>query len=240
MKKQSLQNGHLFSPLNRVDRSSALRAGRPAGSSHLARTVLGVTAAMVMMVGTAACSGQPASQTPVAPSSSAAPGASSTPPKTGGTTSKDPIFGKVSSLVGNELTLDLANPPEGFDPAQMPAGAPGAAPGGAPGGDAPGGDDGGVMVQAAPPAEGGDSSGGSNGSAGDIKYIDDDGAMHSQGDDKMSLDYTGATKDLTVPAGVPIFNLLGKTLKVSDLKEGNVLMIMFDAQGKITSIKVME
>ena len=57
---------------------------------------------------------------------------------------------------------------------------------------------------------------------------------------KLELEYTGETKDLTIPAGLKIYDSIGKEIKMSDLKEGNVLMVMQSEDGSIESITIME
>ena len=37
---------------------------------------------------------------------------------------------------------------------------------------------------------------------------------------KLELEYTGETKDLTIPAGLKIYDSIGKEIKMSDLKRG--------------------
>lgn len=194
---------------------------------------LGLTMATAMLLTLGACSPQtPAKNTDPKPAATNTATTSGTDQKGKNTNqTKMPLFGKVSNAVGNELTLELANPPEGFDPAQMPRrpagdqGNPGAA---------PAGDDGGVLVQAAPGDSGKDNEGEPK-----MGYVDEDGSMHDSAQEKIQLDYTGTSQDVTIPAGVPIMNLLGKTLKLNDLKPGSVLMITFDDKGNIDFVKVM-
>ena len=57
---------------------------------------------------------------------------------------------------------------------------------------------------------------------------------------KLELEYTGETKELSIPAGLKIYDSVGQELKMSDLKEGNVLMVIQNEDGSISSIALME
>lgn len=55
------------------------------------------------------------------------------------------------------------------------------------------------------------------------------------------MEFNGEAKDLTIPAGVEIFNLTtGKEGKISDIKEGSVLSIIMDSKtNTVTRIEIM-
>lgn len=210
------------------------------------KKILMVTLAALLLLSLAACAA------PATPDdASAAPSEAADAPSEGASASADgsvdepqpaeTLFGKVKSLVGNELTLDLAKQPEG-------SGAPGE-----------GGSyedsiqsEGGVAVQApsisvTEKADAGDAAGGEAGGDGDVKVgyhaVDGSGNVTIVNPDnmpKIDLEYTGETKELTIPAGLQIFDMMGKEVKMADLKEGNVLMIMQNEDGSIASIAVME
>lgn len=134
----------------------------------------------------------------------------------------DSVFGKVKSIVGNEIELEVAKPPFGDMGAESGA-AEGAAAAGA----------GGVTTQTftmeAPEGVGEDSSGEASESTGGIAYVDENGNVTEFGGPngkKMELEYTGETMNITVPAGVEILSLLGGEGKLDSIKKGSVLMLM--------------
>lgn len=146
------------------------------------------------------------------------------------------LFGKVKSLVGNELTLDLAKQPE----SEAVEGEDGASYAGSITAPA-------QSITITEEESAGNAGGGEAGGKDDVKlgYAAADGSgnvtmVDPENMPKLELEYTGETKDLTIPAGSQIFNMMGKEVKMADLKEGNVLMIMQNDHGSIASIAVME
>lgn len=152
------------------------------------------------------------------------------------------IFGKVKSIVGNEIELELAKPP--FDM-------------GVPEGE--GGEmEPGTVTEAAKSitvtvAEG-DMPEGAEGD-GDTKegnvigYEGADGSVQIVGgggsENKMELEYTGETKNIIIPTGIDILSILtGKTAKLEDIKKGSVLMLSVDdanaERSSAQSVTIME
>ncbi|MEA5003166.1 MAG: hypothetical protein VB081_06670 [Christensenella sp.] len=208
------------------------------------KKILMVTFAALLLLSLVACSAPVPEASPITPESeapaedAASPSAGSESPTDGADdpSAMTPLYGKVKSLVGNELTLDLAKQPEGSSESVE---------GGGEGGDA-------SIAAEAPSisitthegedvgkssAEGGEPKVGyySADGSGDVQFFDNMDDMP-----KIELEYTGETKDLTVPAGLKIYDMMGKELKMSDLKEGNVLMILQKEDGSIESITVLE
>ncbi len=141
------------------------------------------------------------------------------------------VFGKVSSIVGNELALDVAKMPEEYlnGPENEDDGA------------AMDGGSGEVTISGQGSGDGNDS--GSNEDSPQIAMIGKNGGVQMINPDdipKMELEYTGEQRKLTIPAGLPVTDAYGNAMKSSDLKEGNVLKISFTPEGTISSIDVME
>lgn len=198
------------------------------------KKILIVTLAALLLFSLAACSVPAAQETPsTPPQADASADASGEAQAEPDAQPMQTIFGKVKSLVGNELTLDLAKQPEG--------------------GNAETGEDGegyasfitnpAQSITVTEKADGGGEASGDT----DVKigYYAEDGSGDLKiigGDDmpKLELEYTGETEDITIPAGLQIFDMFGKEVKMADLKEGNVLMVMQKEDGSIESIAVME
>lgn len=146
------------------------------------------------------------------------------------------LYGKVKSLVGNSLTLDLAKQPEGGDTSTViPEGAEPDTIGEA------------AISSSKSVTITGNGDAGENDGEGDgsVQYFAEDASgnviqVNPEDISKLELEYTGETKDFTIPAGLKIYDSIGKELKMSDLKEGNVLMVMQREDGSIESIIVME
>ncbi len=131
------------------------------------------------------------------------------------------IFGKVKNIVGNEIELELANPPfemgepdagteEGASIAMTPATT--------------------VMVDEEALPEGADSDGDGEIT---ISVADGDGSVNvvdgASGGNKMELNYTGETKSVIIPTGIDIMSVLtGKSAKLEDIKKGSVLLLTVD------------
>lgn len=195
----------------------------------------------ILFLSLAACSAPAAPEASGIPSESSAPAEGEASPSEGAD-GKDaqtvtPLYGKVKSLVGNSLTLDLAKQPEGGDASTV-----------IPEGAVPdtGEYEASVGSSKSVTVTGGDEEGGNEGEgeANSIFFAEDANGnvvqVNPEDMPKLELEYTGETKDLTIPAGLKIYDSIGKEIKMSDLKEGNVLMVMQGEDGSIESIIVME
>lgn len=195
----------------------------------------------ILFLSLAACSAPAAPEASGIPSESSAPAEGEASPSEGadGTDAQTvtPLYGKVKSLVGNSLTLDLAKQPEGGDASTV-----------IPEGAVPdtGEYEASVGSSKSVTVTGGEE-GGSEGEGGEahIGYFSEDAngnvvQVNPEDMPKLELEYTGETKDLTIPAGLKIYDSIGKEIKMSDLKEGNVLMVIQSEDGSIESITVME
>ncbi|KKI49761.1 hypothetical protein CHK_2782 [Christensenella hongkongensis] len=201
----------------------------------------------MLLLSLAACSAPAAPEASGISSESSAPAEGEASPSEGadGTNAQTvtPLYGKVKSLVGNSLTLDLAKQPEGGDASTVIP--DGAVPdtGGAPADEY----EASIGSSKSVTVTGGDEEGGSEGEGGEahIGYFSEDSngnmiQVNPEDMPKLELEYTGETKELTIPAGLKIYDSIGKEIKMSDLKEGNVLMVMQGEDGSIESIIVME
>lgn len=206
------------------------------------KKILMVALSAMLLLSLAACSAPAAPEASGIPSESSAPVEGEASPSEGadGTDAQTvtPLYGKVKSLVGNSLTLDLAKQPEGGDASTV-----------IPEGAVPdtGEYEASVGSSKSVTVTGGDEEGGSEGEGGEahIGYFSEDAngnvvQVNPEDMPKLELEYTGETKDLTIPAGLKIYDSIGKEIKMSDLKEGNVLMVMQGEDGSIESIIVME
>ena len=115
-------------------------------------------------------------------------------------------YGKITKLVGNKMTIDLAKSPEEEAPESE--------------------GDGEVAASISEPAQ----------QAGDGGM----GAAASRPENKMELEYTGESKEIMLPAGTTIVGLSGDEGKMTDLKEGSVVMMAVDEQGSVVSVIVLE
>lgn len=150
-------------------------------------------------------------------------------------------FGKVKSIVGNEIEIELAKPP--FEAPE----------GGGEGGEGSGGafvehsvtihkDDEGIAE-----VRDGDT-GAQIDAAGAVFAVDGgDGNVQYFGGvgegEKMELEYTGETKSFTVPAGADIVSMIGGEAKLDAIKKGSVVMVTApkdEANGTVSSIMIME
>ena len=207
------------------------------------KKILMAALSAMLLLSLAACSAPAAPEASGIPSESSAPAEGEASPSEGadGTDAQTvtPLYGKVKSLVGNNLTLDLAKQPEGDTSSSMQEGAVpdtgeyGASVGSSKSVTVTGGD------------EGGDESASEGeGEANSIFFAEDANGnvvqVNPEDMPKLELEYTGETKDLTIPAGMKIYDSIGKEIKMSDLKEGNVLMVMQGEDGSIESITIME
>ena len=197
----------------------------------------------ILFLSLAACSAPAAPEASSVPSESSAPAEGEASPSEGadgtGVKTVTPLYGKVKSLVGNNLTLDLAKQPEGGDASTV-----------IPEGAVPdtGEHEASVGSSKSVTVTGGDEEGGSEGEgegeANSIFFSEDANGnvvqVNPEDIPKLELEYTGETKDLTIPAGLKIYDSIGKEIKMSDLKEGNVLMVMQSEDGSIESITIME
>ncbi len=205
------------------------------------KKILMVALSAMLLLSLAACSAPAAPEASGIPSESSAPAEGEASPSEGadGTDAQTvtPLYGKVKSLVGNSLTLDLAKQPEGGDASTV-----------IPEGAVPdtGEYEASVGNSKSVTVTGGDEEGGNEGEgeANSIFFSEDANGnvvqVNPEDMPKLELEYTGETKDLTIPAGLKIYDSIGKEIKMSDLKEGNVLMVMQGEDGSIESIIVME
>lgn len=152
------------------------------------------------------------------------------------------IFGKVKSIVGNEIELEMAEPP--FDIG---------APSGEEGDEMPGtalqpAQSVTVTVDEKDMPEGAESG---DGTKEDVVmgYEGSDGSVVIAGgagsENKMELKYTGETKNVIIPTGIDIMSVLtGKTAKLEDIKKGSVLMLLVDdakaERASASSVTIME
>ncbi len=191
------------------------------------KKILMVTFATLLLFSLTACSTLPANETPTAPPQDKASASSSgdaAPSAPENDAVSEPVFGKVKSLVGNEVTLDLAKIPANENASEDGKEEVAAA----------------AITNSASVSVTGEDSGDGDGKT-NIGSYDANGNVISSNDiPKIELEYTGETKDLTIPAGLQIFDVMGKEVKMADLKEGNVLMITQDEKGVILSMTVME
>lgn len=191
------------------------------------KKVIMIVLSALMLLSLAACSA------PAAPSADA--DASGGADSSGTAAAGQELFGKVKSLVGNELKLDLAKTPDQGTIDSLTGG-------GGEGGQA------GVSISRSDSAtvegEEGEAGGEGGGDAQVFAFNEDTGesqVIYSSGEkQKMELEYTGESKDLSIPAGLPIEDMFGNELKPAELKEGNVLMVTLGDDGKPVSILVIE
>lgn len=212
------------------------------------KKILMVALSAMLLLSLAACSAPAAPEASSVLSESSAPAEGEASPSEGAdgtdTQTVTPLYGKVKSLVGNSLTLDLAKQPEGGDASS--AIPDGAVPdtGGTPADEY----EASIGSSKSVTVTGGDEEGGSEGEgegeANSIFFSEDANGnvvqVNPEDMPKLELEYTGETKDLTIPAGLKIYDSIGKEIKMSDLKEGNVLMVMQSEDGSIESITIME
>ncbi|MGI6153258.1 MAG: hypothetical protein ACOYJB_05395 [Christensenellaceae bacterium] len=133
------------------------------------------------------------------------------------------LFGKVKSIVGNEIELELAEPP--FDMGE--AGGDGAV-----GGsfaispsmqfEAHSDDSRASVSTGEEPADADTTSGTVVAIAGEDGQIQ---VIGGDGENKMELEYTGESKSVIIPAGTEILNLLGGEGTLDNIKKGSVLMV---------------
>ena len=194
----------------------------------------------ILFLSLAACSAPAAPEASSVPSENSAPAEGEASPSEGadgtGVKTVTPLYGKVKSLVGNNLTLDLAKQPEGGDASTV-----------IPEGAVPdtGEHEASVGNSKSVTVTGGDEGASEGeGEANSIFFAEDANGnvvqVNPEDMPKLELEYTGETKDLTIPAGLKIYDSVGKEIKMSDLKEGNVLMVMQSENGSIESITIME
>ncbi|MHC1746797.1 MAG: hypothetical protein AB9856_00235 [Cellulosilyticaceae bacterium] len=132
--------------------------------------------------------------------------------------SEKKLFGQVSDIVGNDITLSLATFVDKGDEGggetmivdengQM-----------RPANESDKPSEGGEMIMIPmPDGEGDDSEGDSQ--AGAIE--------------KLPIEYTGETKELTIPAGAKITNLAGKEISFDKIKKGTLLQVTVDESNDI-------
>lgn len=208
------------------------------------KKILMAALSAILLLSLAACSVPAAPQGSSGALESSAPPASGDSPAedTGGTSAQtvETLYGKVKSLVGNNLTLDLAKQPEdGGTSTVIPEGAEPDTVGEAAISSS-------KSVTVTDNGDAGESDGEGGGeSDGSVQYFAEDASgnivqVNPEDMPKLELEYTGEVRELTIPAGLKIYDSIGKELKMSDLKEGNVLMVTQNEDGSIASLIVME
>jgi hypothetical protein len=157
--------------------------------------------ALVVVAATACSSSGDKAQSP-----EATPQAESGMPGDEQTAETQTYFGKVKEIVGNEVTLDLAeNPIENFENET---------------GSADAEEDGSGTVAAVAMTEAMPA-----GSIGDAPV-----------EEHMEITYLGEEKNFTIPAGIEIFDLThGQPVQLSSLQKGSVLMITVKGDTDIAS-----
>ncbi len=133
-------------------------------------------------------------------------------------------YGKVSGVVGNELSVKNCKTPEGYDSIQFFAAPPEAA-------DSEEKSEGGGMVAATMALTPATAAGG------------DAGGVQMDKVDKnevgFDVEFTGEESDVTVPAGVQILDTTGKGRSaVTDIKEGNIIGVDI-RDGKVYGIVLL-
>lgn len=149
-------------------------------------------------------------------------------------------FGKVKSVVGNEIELELAKEMvvEVADETELQDGVGIVSVGDVTAGGEPGGE----ISSSVSASEATDT---------DIKEFASVGGqamtqttMSIGNGEKVELEYTGETKNIIIPAGASIFNFVtGKEGKVTDIKEGSVVMIYADGTDKspvVSNVEIRE
>lgn len=134
------------------------------------------------------------------------------------TASEKKFFGQVSDIVGNDITLSLATfvdkGIEGGGETMIidENGEQRVAT------DSDKGSEGGEMVMIPMPEGEGD---------------DSDSDSKSGAIEKLPIEYTGETKELTIPAGIKITNLLGKEVSLDKLKKGSLVQVTVNESTEI-------
>lgn len=122
------------------------------------------------------------------------------------------IFGRVTAVVGNQLTLDISKTPQYYLEGKNPED----------------GDimsqtsDGNILISGSGKAEAGSGSGKSG-----------EDSKAGQGDlPNIEFEYTGGSRTLTIPEGLDIGDMSGNEYKLSDLKEDDKLLISIGPDGE--------
>ena len=152
------------------------------------------------------------------------------------------LFGRVKSIVGNEIELEIAKAPFGMEPGN------GAVTGKSSGTNGEVREfvyESTIDPDGVGEIESGD--GVSSQSQVVIAMEGEDGQVHiigEPGGENMNLEYTGESKSIIIPAGVAIMNMLGGEGTLNDIKKGSVLMVGVDDENAIAptvlNIVVME
>ena len=151
------------------------------------------------------------------------------------------LFGKVKSIVGNEIEIEVAEQP--FDAESAESGEAG---------DSSSSEyreftyevsEGEELPEGLEGLEGESSSS----TATVIAVEGSDGEMKIIGggsEEKMELNYTGESKNIIIPAGTEIANLIGGSSTLEDIKKGSVLMLGIDDENaetpKAMNVIIME
>ena len=132
--------------------------------------------------------------------------------------SEKKLFGQVSDIVGNDITLSLATFVDKGDEG---------------GGESMIVDENGQMRPANEsdkPSEGGEMI---MIPMPDGEGDDSDGDSQAGAIEKLPIEYTGETKELTIPAGAKITNLSGKEVSFDKIKKGTLLQVTVDESNDI-------
>ncbi|MDL2236901.1 hypothetical protein LJC56_03595 [Christensenellaceae bacterium OttesenSCG-928-K19] len=216
------------------------------------KKILVMVLATLMVAATAiGCSSTPSPETeiPAEETPEATDSPSSQPEEPADASSEDPsaqtqeiegesIFGKVKSIVGNEIELELAKPP--FDMGKPVEGIEGDA--GSSTFSASTSQS--IMIQGSEEdiANGDASVTNESGALADTSGMaivaeDENGNVQYFGGgmgegQELELEYTGETKSILVPAGAEILSLIGTEGTLDSIKKGSVLMLTVDDMTK--------
>ncbi|MEW9122120.1 MAG: hypothetical protein AB2421_05355 [Thermotaleaceae bacterium] len=132
------------------------------------------------------------------------------------------IFGRVKSIVGNEVVLEVAEMPERANGENQNA----------PGAQGQTRDNTGARATGGGPVGGGSMGGGPMGGG-------------TQRGNSSSLNFTGETKTILIPVGIPITSMGqsgSKELDIADIYKGMIMQIWFDQEDKemIAQVRVMQ
>ena len=134
------------------------------------------------------------------------------------------VFGKVKSVAGNEITLNLANMPDVDMETDVGEGS-GEGQGGI---TVEGGGAGVAAIKSETVTIAEDAGGGEKISGGEIQRSN------------TELEYTGEEQDFIIPAGAKIYGVSGADEAMDAIKKGSILMMNLDENGNIVSVSIWE
>lgn len=74
-----------------------------------------------------------------------------------------------------------------------------------------------------------------------VEMDEDDSESFSEGIASSSFEFTDEVRDIIIPAGAEVFSFITvDTVKISDIKEGNVISIDTDSKGTIIKVTILE